>query len=424
MKYQTIVWDLDGTLSDSAPGILASIRYALNRMGREIPDEKVLRRFLGPPLAASFIEYCGMTAEEAKQAAAYYRECYHGGEWMNNCLYPSILRLLIDLKRKGACLAVATGKPKVTADMVLRYFGIMEMFDKVVGPEECNMYAKKEDAISEAIRGQANAVMIGDRHMDIIGAHKAGIPCIAAGYGYGSKEEAEQANSDFYAETVSELYDLLDVPKENEKGYFISVEGNDGCGKSTQIRLLTERLKKLGLTVQRTREPGGCPLAEKIRAILLDKENSTMFGMTEALLFAASRAQHVREVIAPSLEKGNIVVSDRFVDSSIAYQGAGQGLGEHTVSSINAYAVDRWMPDTTVYLDIDYKTAMSRREKASETDRIELYKDGFHYRAQQSFRRLCAEAPQRFLHIDALGSPEEIGEKVFQGVAARIREKL
>lgn len=424
MKYQTIVWDLDGTLSDSAPGILASARYALNRMGREVPEEKVLRRFLGPPLAASFMEHCGLTEEEAKIAGTYYRESYHGGEWMNNRLYPGILRLLTALKRKGAYLAVATGKPRVTADMVLSYFGITELFDKVVGPEESNLYAKKEDAIFEAIRGREHAVMVGDRHLDILGAQKNGIPCIAAGYGYGSKQEAEQFGADFYAETVDDLYDLLGVSKEQEKGYFISVEGNDGCGKSTQIRLLTERLEKLGLAVRKTREPGGCPLSEKIRGILLDKNNSTMFDMTEALLFAAARAQHVREVIAPALEAGHVVVSDRFVDSSIAYQGAGQGLGEDTVARINAYAVDRWMPDTTVYLDIDYKTAMSRREKASEADRIELYNDGFHFRAQESFRHLCLKEPQRFLHVEAVGTAEEIGEKVFQGVAARIREKI
>ncbi len=424
MKYQTIVWDLDGTLSDSAPGILTSARYALDRMGREAPEEKVLRRFLGPPLAASFMEHCGLTEEEAKRAAAYYRESYHGGEWKNNRLYPGILRLLTTLKRKGAFLAVATGKPKATADMVLNYFGIMELFDKVVGPEECNLYAKKEDAVFEAIRGREHAVMIGDRHLDILGARKNGIPCIAAGYGYGSKQEADQFGADFYAKTADDLYDLLGVTKEREKGYFISFEGNDGCGKSTQIRLLTERLEKLGLDVRRTREPGGCPLSEKIRGILLDKANSAMSDMTEALLFAAARAQHVREVIAPAMEAGHVVVSDRFVDSSIAYQGAGQGLGEEAVARINAYAVDRWMPDTTVYLDIDYKTAMSRREKASEADRIELYDDGFHYRAQEAFRRLCLKEPQRFLRVEAVGSAEEIGEKVFQGVAARIREKI
>ena len=424
MKYQTIVWDLDGTLSDSAPGILSSVRYALTCMNRNIPDDKVLRRFLGPPLAVSFTEHCGMNAEEAKQATEYYRVSYRGGEWMDNRLYPGILRLLTTLKRSGAFLAVATGKPKATAETVLRYFGILEMFDKVIGPDDGNLYAEKADAVREAIRGRHNAVMIGDRYMDIVGAHEAGIPCIAALYGYGSKEEAEQFGADHYAETVDDFYTLLDVPKSKEVGYFISVEGNDGCGKSTQIRLLTQRLEKMGLDVLKTREPGGCPLSEKIRDLLLDKNNDTMFDMTEALLFAASRAQHVRETIAPALAQGKVVVSDRFVDSSIAYQGAGQKLGEDKVACINAFAVDKWMPDTTIYLDIDYKTAMARRAKASETDRIELYADSFHYRAQEAFRRLCQTETKRFIHVDAVGAADEIGEKIFRAIASRIREKI
>lgn len=424
MKYQTVVWDLDGTLSDSAPGILFSVRYALDRMGFPTPEEKVLRLFLGPPLAASFTAHCGMTQAQAKQAAGFYRECYLGGQWMNNRLYPGIFRLLTALKRQGAYLAVATGKPRSTAENVLRFFGILPLFDKVVGPADGELYARKEEAIAEAIQGRDNAVMVGDRTMDFEGASRVGIPCIAAGYGYGSKEEAARCGAAHWAANVSDLCRLLEVDKPKENGYFISFEGNDGSGKSTQIAMLVERLEKLGLSVKRTREPGGCPLSEAIRGILLDKHNSAMFDMTEALLFAAARAQHVREVIAPALMAGSVVVSDRFVDSSIAYQGAGQGLGEGTVARINVFAVDRWMPDTTVYLDIDYKTAMSRRSKASETDRIERYDDGFHYRAQEAFRRLCSQEPLRFLRVDATGAAPEIAEEVFQGVAERLRSKL
>lgn len=424
MKFDTIVWDLDGTLSDSAPGIMASVRYALDKMGRDIPPDAVLRSFVGPPLAASFARHCHMSVQEAEQASAFYSEDHLGGRWKSSRLYPGIFRLLSALKKQGAFLAVATGKPTDTAEMVLSYFGILGLFDKVVGTPRNSHTSRKKEAILAAIAGRGNAVMVGDRAMDAAGAEEAGIPCIAAAYGYADPGELERIAPFARVHSVDELYGALGVLPAERKGYFISVEGNDGCGKSTQIQLLAERIEKLGLSVVRTREPGGCPISEQVRAILLDKKNASMFDITEAMLFAAARAQHVREVIAPALEQGHVVLCDRFVDSSVAYQGAGQQLGEDLIQAINAPAVDRWMPDTTVYLDIDYLTAMKRRAKASEADRIELYGDAFHLRAQQSFRRLCAENPQRFLRVDALGTPEEVHQRVFGGVAARLKSAL
>jgi len=134
-----------------------------------------------------------------------------------------------------------------------------------------------------------------------------------------------------------------------KKGYFISFEGGDGAGKSTQINKLKEYCEKQGYDVVLTREPGGTDIGEKIRQIILDPENSKMADMTEAFLYAASRAQHVEEVIKPAIEAGRIVICDRFVDSSIAYQGYGRGLGE-CVGIINEYAVNTYMPYVTFLL--------------------------------------------------------------------------
>lgn len=420
MKYQAIVWDLDGTLTDSAPGIMHSVQYALDKMGRSLLVESELRKFLGPPLAVSFQEFCGMSHDEAIQASIFYRETYNDTKWMDNSVYPGIRSLLETLKNQGHYLAVATGKPLNIAKKVLDYFCLSHLFDRIIGPSESNYYAKKEDSIQAALEGRKDAIMIGDRIMDVEGAKAYGIPSVVVTYGYGSAEEFETCPPDFFAGSVQELYALLDVVPDAKPGYFISMEGNDGCGKSTQANLLASKMKKYGFSVLKTREPGGSPVSEKIRNILLDKENGAMCSMTEALLFAAARAQHVREIIRPALQKGMLVITDRFVDSSIAYQGAGHQLGEELVSQINAPAVDGCFPDTTVYLDIDYKTAMERRENASETDRIEMFSDGFHQRVQTSFQRMNEANPQRYLKVDATKEAEAIADDIFKGIMTRM----
>lgn len=420
MKYQAIVWDLDGTLTDSAPGIIQSVKYALNKMNRPPLEDNILRKFLGPPLAVSFQQFCGMSQDEALQATDFYREVYNTKEWMDNCVYPGIRPLLETLKSQGCYLAVATGKPLNIAKQVLDYFCLSHLFERIIGPSESNFYSRKEDSIAAALQGRKDAIMVGDRSMDILGARAYGIPSVAVSYGYGTAEEFETYQPDFIAHDVQALYKIFDIDEEVKPGYFISIEGNDGCGKSTQSNMLAERMLKCGFSVLKTREPGGTPVSEKIRSILLDKENDAMCSMTEALLFAAARAQHVREVIRPALNQGMIVITDRFVDSSIAYQGAGQQLGEDLVSQINAPAVDGCMPDTTVYLDIDYKAAMTRREKASETDRIEMFADDFHQRVETSFQRLNRENPQRYLRVDASEGVNVIAHNVFQGVMSRM----
>ena len=144
-----------------------------------------------------------------------------------------------------------------------------------------------------------------------------------------------------------------------KKGLFITFEGVDGCGKSTQMRFLSEYLEELGVEHILTREPGGCPVAEEIRQILLSKEDKDMEDMTEALLFAAARVQHIEQVIKPALAEGKVVLCDRYLDSSVAYQGYGRLLGEDTVLNVNRYAVEHCMPDVTFFSTIARKKHLS-----------------------------------------------------------------
>lgn len=197
-------------------------------------------------------------------------------------------------------------------------------------------------------------------------------------------------------------------------GLFITFEGADGCGKSTQIRFLAEYLEEIGVSVVRTREPGGSLVAEKIRVILLDKENAEMDAMTEALLYAAARAEHVRKVIRPALESGKVVLCDRFVHSSYAYQGYGRELGLPLVKQINEPAVDGCMPDVTVFINVPPERAFSRMNENKERDRLEIEDIAFHQRMFDGFTALSHEPGM--LLIDALGTKYE--------TQAVIRERL
>jgi dTMP kinase len=197
-------------------------------------------------------------------------------------------------------------------------------------------------------------------------------------------------------------------------GLFITFEGADGCGKSTQARFLAEYLEENGVSVVHTREPGGSLVAEKIRDILLDKENAEMDAVTEALLYAASRAEHVRKVIRPALTAGKVVICDRFVHSSYAYQGYGRELGVPLVKQINDPAVDGCMPDITVFINVTPEHAFSRMNEHKERDRLEIEEIGFHQRAFDGFTALSHE-PGMIL-IDAQGTKFE--------TQALIRERL
>lgn len=202
-----------------------------------------------------------------------------------------------------------------------------------------------------------------------------------------------------------------------KQGYFISFEGGDGSGKSTQIKRLKTYLEGLGYQVILTREPGGTEIGEDIRRIILDPERTEMSAMTEAMLYAASRAQHVEEVIKPALESGHIVICDRFVDSSMAYQGYARGLKE-AVQVINQYAVGDCMPDMTFLLKLKPQIGSSRIQGRAK-DRIELETEAFHrsvYQGYEELEKLCAD---RIVGIDASGAIEDI-EKSIRGHVDRL----
>lgn len=396
------IFDLDGTMIDSAPGIFRSLRFAFDKMNRQIPDEPILRKFLGPPLAASFIQFCGFTKEEAIQAVEYYRENYSITGWKESRVYPGIRRLLYDLKMQGYFLGVATGKPQESAEQVLRYYGLAHLFDSIVGPKPHQHFANKEDLLREALAGfDGQAVMIGDRDTDILAATALGAQGIAALYGYGNLEEFQGTGVTHLADSVDGLRLALQVAHCERTGLFVSFEGNDGSGKSTQVQHLYEFLTRADYSVIKTREPGGSVIAEKIRELVLDRENTGMQDLTEAYLYAAARAQHVRDILLPALQDGQIVLCDRFVDSSVAYQGAGRELGTELIKQINAPAVKGCMPDLTILLELPADKALRRRTKASQADRIEMQDMAFHARVQQAFRLLAEQETQRIKAIDA-----------------------
>ena len=170
LKYDAVIFDLDGTLTDSRPGIFACTEYALKKLGFPVPPEATLQRFLGPPLAESYMKYCGMTEEQAAYATEIYRERYIPIGWKENSVYPRIRALLAALKERGAYLAVATGKPEHTSVDILRYFGLLEYFDAVAGPTPGDMHADKGSLIRRVLPEGRRAVMIGDIAGDVKGA--------------------------------------------------------------------------------------------------------------------------------------------------------------------------------------------------------------------------------------------------------------
>jgi len=196
-----------------------------------------------------------------------------------------------------------------------------------------------------------------------------------------------------------------------DRGYFISIEGPDGAGKSTQIKNIIEYFEGKGIKLIFTREPGGTEIGEKIREIILDKENEKMCDMTEAMLYAASRAQHVHEKIRPNLNQGKIVLCDRYVDSSIAYQGYGRELGE-SVKIINDYAIDGLKPDITILLLLNPEVGRSRINN-NEKDRLEIEKEDFHQRVYEGYIKLAEMENERFHLVDASNDIESVKKDIF-----------
>lgn len=421
LQYDAVIFDLDGTLTNSERGIVACVRYALTRLGRPVPDADSLRKFIGPPLSESFPLYCGMSAEETEEAVRIYRERYLPVGWRENEVYPGIRFLLKALHDQGTAVYVATGKPQAPSERILRHFELMRYIDGVAGPTDADPRADKALLIRRVLAGKQyrRPVMVGDRLSDVAGAREAGIEGIGVMYGFGEPDEFAPAKCPVAAD-VPALSRLLLGHEPAPKGYFISMEGLDGCGKTTQANAVERMLRDCGFTVRRTREPGGCPISEKIRDLLLDVNNKGMSDIAEALLYAASRAQHVHEVIQPAIARGEIVLCDRFVDSSVAFQGGGRQLGVPLIQQINAPAVADCKPDTTVFLKLDHETALRRRENASALDRMESEKAAFHARVEEAYDLLIRQEPERFITVDARETPEQITEKIFPSLFERM----
>ena len=204
-------------------------------------------------------------------------------------------------------------------------------------------------------------------------------------------------------------------------GLFISLEGPDGSGKSTQTEYLREYFQELSLDCIFTREPGGTEIGEKTRQIILDRENSKMADMTEALLYAASRAQHVEEKILPALEAGKVVVCDRYVDSSIAYQGYGRHMGKQ-IEEINSYAICGCIPDLTILISVNPRVGR-KRIAAGERDRLESEKLKFHQDVYQGYLELAEREPDRIKVVDGTRDREAIRDEIRQYVEQVLRSK-
>ena len=204
----------------------------------------------------------------------------------------------------------------------------------------------------------------------------------------------------------------------NKKGYFVTLEGGEGSGKSTQLKLLEDYLDKGGYDVIYTREPGGTPISEEIRKILLGGKNVEMSDETEALLFAAARAQHIKEKILPAIAEGKTVVCDRYVHSSLVYQGYARGLGEF-VEKVNSYALENCMPDVTIFLDITPERAFARKGGADADDRLEQSGIDFHRRVYDGYVRMAEKFPDHFVRVNA----DRRIDEVFAEILDTLRQK-
>ena len=201
-----------------------------------------------------------------------------------------------------------------------------------------------------------------------------------------------------------------------KKGFFITLEGCEGSGKSTQLKKLEEFLVSQGCDFIFTREPGGTPIAEKIRTIILDGNNVEMQDETEALLYASARVQHIKEKIIPAKNSGKIVICDRYIDSSFAYQAYARGLGMDFISKINSYAIENCMPDKTIFLNISSKDAFLRKGGADKDDRLELSGEEFHQKVYEGYVSLSKIYPKRFIMINCLGEKEQTQQNIIEAL--------
>ena len=198
------------------------------------------------------------------------------------------------------------------------------------------------------------------------------------------------------------------------RGKFITFEGCEGCGKSTQVRLFNEYLNKENIPHIFTREPGGEKISEEIRRILLDANNAEMTDECEALLYAAARVQHLHDRVEPALSKGELVFCDRYVDSSLAYQAYARGLGTEFVENINAYALKNYLPDVTVFIDLTPEDAFNRKHGADENDRLEQAGMEFHRRVYAGYKALAEKYPNRFVCVNGKQTPQEVFHEILR----------
>ena len=419
--YDAVVFDLDGTLFDAEEGIVSSVVKAMKEMGLEIPQGAQLRQVVGPPLRYSFHDLLNVPSERLDEAADRYAHIFRSEGMYRYSVYPGIRTMLRVLKENGIYVALASSKPRDLCEHILRHYGLRHFFDRVIGETDSHAKLGKPEMIRRALpEHYERAAMVGDRLYDMEGAKAAGVDGVGAVYGCGSVEELQNAGATLLVSDADELRELLCPGAAVPRGFFLSMEGPDGCGKTTQANLLEQSLRQLGFDLVRTREPGGCPISEKIRQIILDTENAEMCGTCEALLYAASRAQHVHQVIRPAVEAGKVVLSDRFVDSSVAYQGGGRAMGVDMIRQINEPAVDGMLPDATVYLAIDHTTAMNRRLSASRPDRLEMESGAFHGRVQTAYEELINRDRQRFIVVSGDQPVEEIARQVLRQVLKRL----
>ncbi len=205
-------------------------------------------------------------------------------------------------------------------------------------------------------------------------------------------------------------------------GLFITLEGPDGSGKTTTMRLVEEKMQLAGIDFIKTREPGGSPISEKVREIVLGIGNEEMDPRTEALLIAGARRQHVVEKIRPALQAGKTVLCDRFIDSSLAYQGAGRGIGIQEVLNINLFAVGETLPDVTFYLDVDAAVGLKRiaASRGREINRLDKEDISFHDKVQNGYEEIIKLFPERLIRIDANRTPEEIADEIVAHILKRL----
>lgn len=203
-----------------------------------------------------------------------------------------------------------------------------------------------------------------------------------------------------------------------KKGFFITFEGSDGCGKTTQSVLLVQKLKELGLNIVRTREPGGTIIAEVLRKILLDPKNK-ISALAELLLYEACRAQHTEELIIPALNSGKVVICERYTDASIAYQGFGRGIDKKIIFQLNDIATSKLKPDLTVFFDVNVKKGLSRTELRGK-DRLENENFAFHKRVRDGYLWLIKKFPKRIKMVKADDTIENISKRILNIVVSRI----